>query len=70
MWMRNGKWSKKNDYGESKDKNTQWPKQPKWYQQPSDINNLFESMCKNGVQEKIAIKIIGQNWLNFMQQHF
>ena len=26
MWMRNGKWTKKIDYGESKDKNINWPK--------------------------------------------
>ena len=47
MWMRNGKWTKKTDYGESKDKNIKWPKQPDWYQKPSDINNLFEAIDFN-----------------------
>ncbi len=70
MWMRNGKWTKKIDYGESKNKNAHWPQQPSWYQKPSDINNLFEAMCKNGINEKIAIKIMGLNWLNFMKNHF
>ncbi len=70
MWMRNGKWTKKIDYGESKDKNAGWPKQPDWYQKPSDIKNLFRAMCKNEISEKIAIKIIGKNWLHFMKNHF
>tara|TARA_Y100000590_G_scaffold199501_1_gene226576 strand:- start:3059 stop:4045 length:987 start_codon:yes stop_codon:yes gene_type:complete len=70
MWMRNGKWTKKTDYGESKNKNIKWPKQPDWYEKPSDINNIFEAMCKFGINEKIAIKIMGKNWLNFMKNHF
>ena len=70
MWMRNGKWTKKTDYGESKDKNIKWTKQPDWYQKPSDINNLFEAMCVNNINENIAKKIIGSNWLNFMKNHF
>ena len=51
-WMRVGRWSKEIDYGESKDKNIKWPKQPHWYQKPSDITNLFEAMCKNGFKEQ------------------
>ena len=70
MWMRNGNWTKKTDYGESKDKNIKWPRQPEWYKKPSDINNLFIAMCENGINEKIAIKIMGMNWLNFMKFHF
>ena len=70
MWMRNGKWTKQTDYGESIDKNIKWPQQPYWYEKSSDINNIFEAMCTNGINEKIAIKIIGMNWLNFMENHF
>tara|TARA_Y100000590_G_scaffold443064_1_gene572023 strand:- start:1644 stop:2630 length:987 start_codon:yes stop_codon:yes gene_type:complete len=70
MWMRNGKWTKKTDYGESKDKNIKWPRQPEWYQKPSDIYNIFEAMHKNGINEQTAVKIIGLNWLNFMKNHF
>tara|TARA_Y100001970_G_scaffold27629_1_gene33752 strand:- start:2113 stop:3099 length:987 start_codon:yes stop_codon:yes gene_type:complete len=70
MWMRNGKWTKKTDYGESKDKNVSWPKQPYWYSKPSDLKNLFHSMIENGIKENQAIKIVGLNWFNFMQNHF
>ena len=70
MWMRNGNWTKKTDYGESQDKNIKWPRQPEWYKKPSDINNLFIAMCKNGINEKNATKIMGMNWFNFMKIHF
>tara|TARA_Y100000588_G_scaffold216834_1_gene230750 strand:- start:2557 stop:3543 length:987 start_codon:yes stop_codon:yes gene_type:complete len=70
MWMRNGRWTKKTDYGESKDHNPSWPKLPNWYSKPEDLNNLLYSMMKNGIKEKDAIKIVGINWFNFMQKHF
>ena len=70
MWMRNGRWTKKIDYGESKDKNPKWPKLPSWYKLPSDLKNLFKTMCKNNISEKVAAKIVGENWFNFMKNQF
>ena len=70
MWMRNGKWTKKIDYGESKDNNPKWPELPNWYSKPSDLKNLFISMCKNNISEKVATKIVGKNWLSFMKNQF
>ena len=70
MWMRNGNWTKKIDYGESKDNNPKWPKLPAWYKQPSDLKNLFKTMCKNNISEKVAAKIVGENWFNFMKNQF
>ena len=70
MWMRNGKWTKKIDYGESKDKNPKWPELPNWYSKPSDLKNLFISMCENNISEKVATKIVGKNWLSFMKNQF
>ena len=70
MWMRNGKWTKKIDYGESKDNNPKWPELPNWYSKPSDLKNLFISMCKNNISEKVATKIVGENWLSFMKNQF
>ena len=58
------------DYGESKDKNPKWPKLPSWYKQPSDLKNLFTTMCKNNISEKVAAKIVGENWFNFMKNQF
>ena len=70
MWMRNGNWTKKTDYGESKDKNPKWPKLPTWYKQPSDLKNFFTIMCENNISEKVATKIVGENWFNFMKTQF
>tara|TARA_Y100000814_G_scaffold204800_1_gene151172 strand:- start:560 stop:1546 length:987 start_codon:yes stop_codon:yes gene_type:complete len=70
MWMRNGKWTKKIDYGESKDNNPKWPELPNWYSKPSDLKNLFISMCENNISEKVATKIVGKNWLSFMKNQF
>ena len=70
MWMRNGKWTKKIDYGESKNKNASWPKPLTWYSKPEDISAFLKGMILNGISEKTAHKIAGSNWLNFMQNHF
>jgi len=70
VWMRNGKWTKKLDYGESKIKSATWPKQPEWFQKGSDIINIYYGLIKSGMKEESANKIIGLNWLNFMQNSF
>ena len=70
MWMRNGKWTKKIDYGESLNKSTVWPAQPSWFKKGSDLKNLYEEMIKNNFSENDALKILGKNWLNFMKIHF
>ena len=70
MWMRNGKWTKKIDYGESTSKNTAWPEQPSWFTKASDLKNIFESLVLNGLTDYQASKIIGTNWFEFMKNHF
>ena len=40
--MRNGKWTKKIDYGESKNKSSSWPKQPVWFTKGSDLRNIYD----------------------------
>ena len=70
MWMRNGKWTKKTDYGESKDNSSAWPEQPSWFTKGSDIKNIYQSLLKNGINEEDTFKIIGKNWLKFMKDFF
>tara|TARA_Y100000590_G_scaffold464650_1_gene634622 strand:+ start:1215 stop:2204 length:990 start_codon:yes stop_codon:yes gene_type:complete len=70
MWMRNGKWTKEIDYGESVSKNTSWPKQPSWFQKGSDIINIFYGLKKIGINEDDIFKILGMNWINFMKKNF
>ena len=68
--MRNGKWTKKTDYGESKNKDVAWPKQPVWFEKGSDIINIFNGLVKSGMSESDTFKILGSNWLEFMREHF
>ncbi|MDC0226637.1 dipeptidase, partial [Alphaproteobacteria bacterium] len=70
MWMRNGKWTKKLDYGESVNKSIVWPEQPPWFKKGSDMKNIFEAMILNDFSEDQAFKILGANWLEFMKIHF
>ena len=70
MWMRNGKWTKKIDYGESKNKSSTWPEQPTWFKKGSDFKNLYQGMIKSGIKEKDVFKVLGENWLEFMKLHF
>ena len=70
MWMRNGKWTKKIDYGESTSENTSWPEQPSWFTKGSDLRNIFESLVLSGLTDKQALKIVGTNWFEFMKNHF
>ena len=70
MWMRNGRWTKKLDYGEALNKSISWPEQPSWFKKGSDMKILFEAMLINGFSEDEALKIIGKNWLEFMKIHF
>ena len=70
MWMRNGKWTKKIDYGESKTKSSSWPKQPIWFEKGSDFKNIYQGLLKSGMNEEKIFKILGSNWLEFMKLHF
>jgi len=70
LWMRNGRWTKKIDYGESKTKSSSWPKQPTWFTKGSDIINIYNGLLKSKMNEKNVFKILGSNWLNFMRQSF
>lgn len=70
MWMRNGKWTKKLDYGESLNKSSKWPEQPSWFKKGSDMKNIFVAMIKNGFSEEETLKVLGKNWFEFMKIHF
>ncbi|PPR47700.1 MAG: hypothetical protein CFH19_00310 [Alphaproteobacteria bacterium MarineAlpha5_Bin9] len=70
MWMRNGKWTKKLDYGESKNNSISWPKQPNWFTKGSDFINIYEGLKKVGMRESEIFKILGKNWLRFYKEIF
>ena len=56
--------------GESLNKSAVWPDQPTWFKKGSDFKNIYEAMILNGFSETDTLKILGQNWLEFMKIHF
>ena len=70
VWLRNGRWTKKLDYGESKTNNSTWPQQPSWFEKGSDIINIYKGLIRSGMHEKNIFKILGSNWLDFMKNSF
>ena len=70
VWMRNGKWTKKMDYGESKTNSKSWPHQPDWFKKSSDIINIFYGLKKSGMKEENIYNILGINWIEFMKKNF
>lgn len=67
-WMRNGNWSKEKDYGEGSKSNADWPKPLEWFRDSSDFPNLTNGLLKRGFTEENVAKVMGLNWLNFLDQ--
>ncbi len=65
-WMRNGRWSKDMDYGEGSKSNADWPKPLSWFRDSRDFPNLTSGLLKRGFSENDVAKIMGLNWLNFL----
>lgn len=67
-WMRNGSWSKEKDYGEGSKTDADWPKPLSWFRDSRDFPNLTSGLLKRGFSEEEVAKIMGQNWLNFLDK--
>jgi len=70
VWMRNGKWTKKEDFGESKNNNPDWPTLPSWFQKASDLSNIAEKLLEKNMSSEDTNKIMGENWFNFIKRIF
>lgn len=66
-WMRNGRWSKIKDYGEGSASNCAWPKNVSWFDDANGLRNIYEGLLKYGFNNDEVKKIMGINWLNFLQ---
>ena len=64
-WMRNGKWTKKKDYGEGTSSDASFPKQPSWFEDARGFANLEQGLKKIGFKETEVNDILGNNWYNF-----
>lgn len=69
-WMRNGRWSKKIDYGEGSSANAGWPDPLPWFRHSGDFPNLTEALQTRGFDDHDVARIMGRNWLNFFERSF
>jgi membrane dipeptidase len=67
-WMRNGTWSKNNNYGEGSKNKSGFPKQPKWFQDARGFSNLEKGLKKIGFSDNEINGILGNNWYNFYKK--
>ncbi|UOF93787.1 MAG: membrane dipeptidase [Bordetella sp.] len=68
QWMRNGRWSKTMDYGEGSVENSNWPDPLPWFPDSTGMKNIYEGLLNCGFNKIEVGKIIGGNWLNFLEQ--
>ena len=64
-WMRNGTWTKVQNYGEGSKNKPGFPKQPDWFLDARGFKNLDSGLKKVGFNENEVNGILGNNWYNF-----
>lgn len=66
-WMRNGRWSKKMDYGEGSAGISGWPDTLPWFAGEEGMQNIYQGLLKVGFTDPEAGQVIGGNWYKFLQ---
>ena len=64
-WMRNGTWTKAENYGEGSKEKPGFPKQPDWFIDARGFKNLENGFEKVGFNNDEINDILGNNWFNF-----
>jgi len=69
-WMRNGRWSKRTDFGEGSAAAPGFPRQPEWFRDNRDFANIAQGLRKTGFNAAEVDALTGGNWLRFFDQSF
>ena len=64
-WMRNGTWTKIENFGEGSKNKPGFPKQPDWFLDARGFTNLESGLKKTGFNDEEINGILGNNWYNF-----
>ena len=67
-WMRNGTWTKTENFGEGNKNKPGFPEQPSWFKDARGFNNLKNGLKKIGFNEKEVNGILGNNWYKFYSE--
>ena len=69
-WMRQGRWTKGEDFGEGSADQPGFPPQPSWFQNNADFPNLEIGLQKVGFSQSEIAGLMGENWLRFYDAGF
>jgi membrane dipeptidase len=62
-WMRHGRWTRSST-------ESSWPEWQDWYRTPADFGSLTAGLLARGFSAEDVAKIMGANWLRFMDEGF
>ena len=69
-WMRNGRWTKDKVFGEGTSEDPGFPRQPNWFKNNTDFENIKAGLRDFGFSDIEIKNIMGRNWLNFFEKSF
>lgn len=69
-WMRNGRWTKRTDFGEGSAAEPGFPPQPEWFRDNRDFRNIADGLRRVGFQGHEVAAVMGGNWLRFFEASF
>jgi len=69
-WMRQGRWTKGEDFGEGSADKPGFPPQPSWFETNKDFPNLEQGLRAVGFNDQEVAGILGENWLRFYDGSF
>ena len=69
-WMRVGRWSKENDYGEGSASDAGFQPMPNWFNDNRDFGNIRDGLLRTSLTDDDVDGIMGGNWLRFYDQSF
>jgi microsomal dipeptidase-like Zn-dependent dipeptidase len=69
-WMRNGRWTKRTDYGEGSAQEPGFPAQPDWFRDNRDFRNIADGLGRAGFSRTEVAAIMGGNWQRFFERSF
>jgi membrane dipeptidase len=69
-WMRNGRWTKRTDFGEGSATAPGFPQQPDWFRDNRDFATIAEGLRRTGFSAEEVAAVMGGNWLRFFETSF
>jgi len=69
-WMRNGRWTIEQDFGEGSATNAGFPVQPSWFENSTGYPGIAEGLSATGFSDEEVNRICWQNWYDFMTTSF